>query len=1232
MKRLLLTIILLFLSVWLTTPITVQAATINVPGGTSNENRLVLAIEQAAPGDILDLQGQTHYIEDTGSDASPWAINKEVTIQNGTISLDRGGIVLGANVTFENVQLSFGNPVRNVIAANGYTLTLNNVERAKTDVGTDAAQQIHLFCGTMLATGTQVGSTPIPTPGSHGTIIITGSTDLGNVYAGDLSTDGTSTSTNRPATITVNATNNVGMSYEGQAGFGLEQTSLVAGIYASGAIQTVAPDVNLDAGYIQCPPLSSLQSDSAPINNGTVTINLGDGSTNLGFDVAPYIIADSRSTGTCNVIFNGGEYLSSGRVFTGLSSLSIVQGKLEPGPETQLDNTDVTMTSGSQLYLKQMNDNVTAASLKGEGTLILKQQGSLTVTGDVGGPFKLAIEGLNYTGTSTSQPWSGHNYIVAENAGGDSFSLLTDDLSQQLVKNNDGSWSVPSGGSTTPQPLKATAFSFTNDKQQVTTGSYSISIPLSVTYEENSQVLFPSISSLEGSVPEIRINGKEISFDEGELEYKDVDLQLGIYFIGEEPDENLYIYVLNSSSVPDNTYVIEVTIPGASTVSGTPLTDTIILTVGDNPTPVIVVTSHPQNMEVTEGNINSSLSVTATISDSHPISYQWYSCSDANKSDATLLTGENSDVLTLPTDLNSGTYYYFCRISSNTAAAVDSHVAKVTVNPSTLPPVITIDTQPQSIAVTQGNINESLSITASSSNNGTIDYQWYSCPGPDKTQETLIQEATEASFSLPVDLSAGTYYYFCRLTAANTDGSDTADSDVVSVTVNPTPILNELLSITPPASVSGIINGTPIDAITLPTQIGINTTQGMLQADVVWNKAEAIYDASLETEQIFTVEGIVALPQGVTNPNSVSLTVTIDVTVLAKDVTPLPVTVTDVSILSLPSTTVYTEGDSLDLTGLEVRIMYSDTSLKDVTMSDFNTYQIVTSPVQGATLSQDITNILIQVENASTSFVITVNAAGGQGGTTPGGSTPGGSTPGGSTPGGSTPGGSTPGGSTPGGSTPGGSTPGGSTPGGSTPGGSTPGGSTPGGSSPGGSTPGGSTPGGFTPGGSSGGSGTVAGNDISSSTPTTGAGSSNNSSSVREQTPPAAPKPAATPQPVTYVVKKGDTLSGIARRYKCTVAQIVEANRNLIKNPNLIYTGWTLKIPQGSQNANTDTSAIDRMSLDYVVKKGDTLNGIARRYGCTVSEIMALNRDRISNPNRIYIGWVLKMPQMRVRP
>ena len=55
-------------------------------------------------------------------------------------------------------------------------------------------------------------------------------------------------------------------------------------------------------------------------------------------------------------------------------------------------------------------------------------------------------------------------------------------------------------------------------------------------------------------------------------------------------------------------------------------------------------------------------------------------------------------------------------------------------------------------------------------------------------------------------------------------------------------------------------------------------------------------------------------------------------------------------------------------------------------------------------------------------------------------------------------------------------------------------------------------------------------------------------------------KPSAShaKKTVTYTVKRGDTLSGIARRYKTTVAKLVKNNG--IKNPNIIYAGQKIKI------------------------------------------------------------------------
>ena len=49
---------------------------------------------------------------------------------------------------------------------------------------------------------------------------------------------------------------------------------------------------------------------------------------------------------------------------------------------------------------------------------------------------------------------------------------------------------------------------------------------------------------------------------------------------------------------------------------------------------------------------------------------------------------------------------------------------------------------------------------------------------------------------------------------------------------------------------------------------------------------------------------------------------------------------------------------------------------------------------------------------------------------------------------------------------------------------------------------------------------------------------------------------------VTYTVQKGDTLWAISRKYGCTVAEIVGLNGKLITDPDLIFAGWELEIPQ----------------------------------------------------------------------
>lgn len=47
-----------------------------------------------------------------------------------------------------------------------------------------------------------------------------------------------------------------------------------------------------------------------------------------------------------------------------------------------------------------------------------------------------------------------------------------------------------------------------------------------------------------------------------------------------------------------------------------------------------------------------------------------------------------------------------------------------------------------------------------------------------------------------------------------------------------------------------------------------------------------------------------------------------------------------------------------------------------------------------------------------------------------------------------------------------------------------------------------------------------------------------------------------------YEVKSGDNLSAIAKNYGLTWQEIYEANRDVVKDPDLIQPGWKLKIPK----------------------------------------------------------------------
>ena len=200
-------------------------------------------------------------------------------------------------------------------------------------------------------------------------------------------------------------------------------------------------------------------------------------------------------------------------------------------------------------------------------------------------------------------------------------------------------------------------------------------------------------------------------------------------------------------------------------------------------TPVIAITTQPaENTTVTAGSITGNLSVTANVTPSGTLTYQWHSNNTNSNSGGTSISGATSANFPIPTNLTAGTYYYYCVVSATGATPESSSVARVVVTDAPIiTPVITITTQPTAnTTVTEGSITGSLSVGASITQGGTLTYQLHSNNTNSNSGGTSISGATNASFTIPTNLAVGTYYYYC---VASATGAVSVTSNVARVTV-----------------------------------------------------------------------------------------------------------------------------------------------------------------------------------------------------------------------------------------------------------------------------------------------------------------------------------------------------------------------------------------------------------------------------------------------------------------